>query len=102
MRQAAALLLFLTAAAHAQSPQLTIDPWWPKPLPERWSTGPLGGVCVDGHDHVIVPNRRDLTEEEAETSLQAPSVLMFDSAGALVESWSGDRERRPGTIKGCF
>ena len=77
IRQAATLLLLLTAAAHAQTPQFAIDPWWPRPLPERWITGRLGGVCVDGHDHVIVTNRRDLTEEEAETSLQAPSVLIF-------------------------
>ncbi len=102
IRQAATLLLLLTAAAHAQTPQFAIDPWWPRPLPERWITGRLGGVCVDGHDHVIVTNRRDLTEEEAETSLQAPSVLIFDSAGALVESWSGDWDGRPGTIHGCF
>ncbi|HJY41258.1 MAG TPA: hypothetical protein VJ303_08480 [Steroidobacteraceae bacterium] len=102
IRQAATLLLLLTAAAHAQTPQFAIDPWWPRPLPERWITGRLGGVCVDGHDHVIVTNRRDLTEEEAATSLQAPSVLIFDSAGALVESWSGDWDGRPGTIHGCF
>ena len=99
---AALLLLLLTAAAHADAPRFTVDPWWPKPLPERWITGRLGGVCVDGHDHVIVTNRRDITDEEAETSLQAPSVLIFDSAGALVESWSGDWDSRPGTIHGCF
>jgi DNA-binding beta-propeller fold protein YncE len=104
MRQAGALLLLFLAgtAAPADAPRFEIDPWWPKPLPERWITGRLGGVCVDEHDHVIVTNRRDITEEEAETSQQAPSVLIFDSAGALVESWSGDWDSRPGAIHGCF
>ncbi|HKU14113.1 MAG TPA: hypothetical protein VJQ52_06930 [Steroidobacteraceae bacterium] len=102
MLAAALLTLSIAGTAHGAAPQFTIDPWWPKPLPERWITGRLGGVCVDSHDHVIVTNRRDITEEEAETSLQAPSVLIFDAAGALVESWSGDWDSRPGSIHGCY
>ncbi|HEX7011336.1 MAG TPA: hypothetical protein VF161_01245 [Steroidobacteraceae bacterium] len=88
--------------SQSAAPHFEIDPWWPKPLPDRWITGRLGGVCVDRHDHVIVTNRRDITEEEAETSLPAPSVLIFDSAGALVDSWDGDWDRHPGSIHGCF
>jgi DNA-binding beta-propeller fold protein YncE len=104
MRMLAAAALLLSEASMSQSaaPHFEIDPWWPKPLPDRWITGRLGGVCVDRHDHVIVTNRRDITEEEAETSLPAPSVLIFDSAGALVDSWDGDWDRHPGSIHGCF
>lgn len=91
-----------TAAPPAGAPKFEVDPWWPRPLPERWITGRLGGVCVDSHDHVIVTNRRDITDEEAETSRQAPSVLIFDQAGELVGSWSGDWDSVPGTIHGCF
>jgi hypothetical protein len=88
---------------HAQSggPKFAIDPYWPKPLPEGWIIGRTGSVCVDAHDHLIVTNRRDITAEEAETSKQAPSVLMFDLAGNLVDSW-GDSNTVPGTIHGCF
>src|SRR5438093_13751249 len=60
--------------AKAAAPKCEVDPWWPKPLPEGWITGRLGAVCVDSHDHVIVTNRRDITEEEQETSKQAPSA----------------------------
>src|ERR1043165_1566120 len=76
--------------AKTAVPKYEVDPWWPKPLPEGWITGRLGSVCIDSHDHVIVTNRRDITEEEAETSKQAPSVLLFDLTGNLVTSWDGD------------
>ncbi|HJY38666.1 MAG TPA: hypothetical protein VJ299_14410, partial [Steroidobacteraceae bacterium] len=76
IRQAAALLLLLTTAAHAQTPQFAIDPWWPRPLPERWITGRLGGVCVDGHDHVIVTNRRStIRPARRRRRRSAPTVL---------------------------
>ena len=84
------------------APRFEVDPWWPKPLPEGWITGRLGSVCIDSHEHVIVTNRRDITEEEQETSRQAPSVLLFDLAGSLVDSWDGDWDTVPGVIHGCF
>ena len=71
-------LRFLLAA---QTPHFEVDPSWPKPLPEGWITGQLGGVCTDSHDHIVVVNRRDITVEEAETSQQAPPIIMFDQAG---------------------
>ena len=86
---------------QSNAPKFEIDPSWPKPLPEGWIIGRTGSVCVDAHDHLVVTNRRDITEEEAETSKQAPSVLIFDLAGNLVESW-GDSDTVPGTIHGCF
>ena len=83
-------------------PKFEVDPWWPKPLPEGWITGRLGSVCMDSHDHVIVTNRRDITKEEEETSRQAPSVLILDQAGNLVDAWDGDWAAIPGVIHGCF
>jgi len=39
--------------SHAQiEPRFEVDPTWPEPLPEKWITGQLSGVCVDSHDHV--------------------------------------------------
>src|ERR1051325_733982 len=87
--------------AQANGPTFQIDPWWPKPLPEGWIIGRTGGICQDAHDHLVVTNRRDITKEEAETSMQAPSVLIFDLQGNLVDSW-GDDTVVPGTIHGCF
>ena len=103
---AALALALLGSVALSQTkatvPKFEVDPWWPKPLPEGWITGRLGAVCVDSHDHVIVTNRRDITEEEQETSKQAPSVLLFDLAGNLAGSWDGDWDKVPGVIHGCY
>ena len=83
-------------------PRFEVDPWWPKPLPEGWIAGRVGAVCVDARDHIIATNRRDITKEEEETSKQAPSVLIGDLAGHLVDSWDGDWNTVPGVIHGCF
>lgn len=88
-------------STKGDAPRFEVDPWWPKPLPEGWITGQLSTVCVDAHDHVIVTNRRDITDEENETSRQAGSVIIFDSAGSVVDSW-GTEETVPGTIHSCF
>ena len=91
----------LPSGSDAQSPlQYELDASWPKPLPEKWITGQLGGVCTDAHDHIAVVNRRDITEEEQETGLQAPPILVFDMAGALVTSF-GDPDAVPQSIHGC-
>lgn len=101
-----ASLLFSAAALLCSTPSLlaqtrfTVDATWPGPLPDKWITGQVGGVCVDAHDHVVIVNRRDITDEEQETGLQAPPILMFDLAGALVRSF-GDPAKVPTSIHGC-
>src|SRR5260370_34053853 len=92
--------LFPVVSMAQSAPRFEVDPTWPKPLPEGWITGQLGGVCTDAHDHVVVVNRRNITDEEKETSKQAPSILMFDAGGALVNSW-GDPNVVPNSIHGC-
>ena len=89
------LALFVRA-----QPRFEVDPTWPKPLPEKWITGQLSGVCVDSHDHVVVVNRRNITDEEAETSINAPSIIMFDAAGNVIKSW-GDPNVIANSIHGC-
>src|SRR5688572_11349521 len=96
------LVACFSATLVAQSTQrFEIDPYWPKPLPDKWIIGRTGSICSDAHDHLVVTNRRDITAEEAETSIQAPSVLIFDLAGNLVHSF-GDSNTVPGVIHGCF
>ena len=96
----AILLLFSIQAAAQDAPRFEVDPTWPKPLPKGWITGQLGGSCVDSHDHIAVVDRRNITEEEHETSMQAPPILFFDMEGYLVDSF-GDPERVPDSIHGC-
>jgi DNA-binding beta-propeller fold protein YncE len=96
---AAAALVPSTLAAQTP-PKFAIDATWPKELPEGWITGRLGGVCRGAQDQVYVVNRRDITDEEKETSISAPSIIKFDPAGNVTGSW-GDQTTVPGSIHGC-
>jgi sugar lactone lactonase YvrE len=100
---AAAILLALgLAPALAQTaPKFAIDATWPKDLPKDWITGQLGGVCTGEQDHIYVVNRRNITDEEKETSISAPSIIKFDMEGNVVGSW-GDQSTVPNSIHGCF
>jgi|SRR5215472_1960947 len=77
--------------AQAGAPRYEVDPSWPKPLPNRWVAGMIGGICVDAQDHVFVLNRRNLTDNELDAGQQAPPVIEFDPAGSVINSW-GDPE----------
>ena len=81
-------------------PKFAVDPTWPKDLPKGWITGQLGGVCVDGRDNVYVVNRRNITDEEKQTSISAPSIIKFNATGDVAAAW-GDETTVPGSIHGC-
>ncbi len=88
--------------ANAQTaPKFAVDASWPKELPKDWITGQLGGVCTAEQDHIYVVNRRNITDEEKETSISAPSIIKFDMEGNVVGSW-GDQSTVPNSIHGCF
>ena len=38
-------------------PTYVVDPFWPKPLPDNWVTGEVGGTCIDSQDHVFIVTR---------------------------------------------
>src|SRR5215471_17791315 len=79
----------LPATIHAQAnpPKYEVDPYWPKPLPNGWVTGSVGGVCADAQDHVFIVNRQNLTDNELDAGFQAPVVIEFDPDGNMVNSW---------------
>ena len=100
----AAFALALAPPATADDPprpvpQYQVDPFWPKPLPNRWEIGQASGVATDARDHVWVVHRpRTMTEDERGATLNpprsaccvpAPSVLEFDPDGNLVQAWGG-------------
>jgi hypothetical protein len=99
---AVAIGIFCPLLLRAQTKQLNfeVDPSWPKPLPNLWITGEIGGVCVDAHDHVFILNRRNLTDSELDAGYNAPPVIEFDPAGNVVNSW-GDPDVL-GAGSGCF
>jgi sugar lactone lactonase YvrE len=83
-------------------PRFVVDPYWPKPLPNRWVTGEVGGICVDSNDHVFGINRRNVTALETTVGkLPAPPVIEYDEDGNIVKAW-GDANVLPVAIHGCF
>lgn len=81
------------------APRFVVDPFWPKPLPNRWLFGQVSGVAVDRHDHVWIMQRpKSLTEDERGAALSpprslccvpAPPVMEFDAEGRLLQAWGG-------------
>lgn len=103
----AAAALDRTAVAQQRSRQVSVprfvaDPMWPKPLPNKWTTGAVSGVAVDAHDHIWVIHRPGsiadyekaaaLNPPLAECCIPAPPVLEFDMAGNLLQAWGGPGE----------
>jgi hypothetical protein len=94
--------LFTPADARRDEiPRFVVDPYWPKPLPDRWVTGEIGGTCVDSNDHVFTVNRRNLTAREMLVATASPPVIEFDVEGNVVNAW-GDPAILPSTMHGCF
>ena len=107
-------LSLLTAASHQSNaqdkqakpssdiPRFVVDPYWPKPLPNRWVTGEVGGICVDRQDHVFGLNRAVVSPvQKILGKTPAPPVIEYDQAGNIVNSW-GDPEVMPKTLHGCI
>jgi hypothetical protein len=90
----------LSCQAQNNAPGFEVDPSWPKPLPNLWVTGGIGGVCVDALDNVFILNRRDLTDNELGAAHQAPPVIEFDPEGNVVNSF-GEPEMVPNELHGC-
>ena len=88
-------------ARNEQVPIFEYDPTFPKPLPENWAIGPIGGLAVDRQDHLYVVQRpgglltnerlsgADDTPPKADCCVPAPPVLEFDPSGRLIRSWGG-------------
>jgi hypothetical protein len=74
-----------------QVPVYSVDPFWPKPLPNRWILGAVAGVDVDEHDHVWLVHRPSTLQPNETRSIwrAAPPVLEFDAEGNLLSAWGG-------------
>ena len=81
------------------------DPFWPKPLPDGWLTGSVGGDCVDSKDHVFIMSRSadadNYSQVEKDVEKPAPPVIEFDPEGNVVNSW-GDPKVVPSGIHDCY
>jgi DNA-binding beta-propeller fold protein YncE len=88
---------------EVQAPRFEVDPFWPKPLPNKWILGSVIGVWADEQDHIWIIHRSSATLHNNEKGAElnppiaeccrgAPPVLVFDPAGNLVRHWGGPGE----------
>jgi hypothetical protein len=107
-------------------PVYVVDPFWPKPLPDNWVTGEVGGTCIDSQDHLFIVTRGfqtgGLVSPEGVggkfmKSRPSPPVIEFDEEGNVVNAWGdpslvpastpagpndGKNAVLPNGIHGCF
>ena len=86
--------------AQTGAPRYEVDANWPKPLPNRWVLGGLGGLCVDAQDHVFILNRQDVVDGDLNGANLAPMIIEFDPAGNVVNSW-GDPKLLDQRLHSC-
>lgn len=99
---ALAVIALFAVAPHAYAgevPRFEVDASWPKPLPNNWTIGQVGGITTDSQGHIWVIHRpKSLTDDEKGAALTpprskccvpAPPVLEFDVDGNLLRSWGG-------------
>lgn len=105
------------ALAKDTMPTFKVAPDWPKPLPNNWLIGQVGGIAVDRDDNIwILQRSRTLTSDEAGATgasddfgagpvnvlgqarpagpisgccMPAPAVMQFDPQGNLLQAWGG-------------
>jgi hypothetical protein len=108
--------------ARLTAPLFQVDPFWPKPLPDNWVTGEIGGTCIDSQDHLFIVTRGfqtgGLVSPEGvagrpEKSKASPPVIEFDPHGNVVRAWgdasivptgpnAGKNAVLPHGTHGCF
>jgi hypothetical protein len=104
-------------AESTNMPNFDVVKDWPKPLPNNWIVGQVGGIAVDRNDNIwIIQRSRTLTSDEAGATdaatdygdgpvnvlgqsrpagpisgccLPAPAVMQFDPEGNLLQAWGG-------------
>jgi DNA-binding beta-propeller fold protein YncE len=98
---ASAVLLcaFAVGICAQEAPKYRVDPFWPQELPNKWIIGQIGGMAVDGENHIWVLQRpasntadelgAAQTPPRSECCFAAPPVLEFDQEGHLLRSWGG-------------
>ena len=85
--------------AQSLAPRYELDVSFPRPLPNLWVTGGIGGHCIDAQDHVFLLNRQDVLDGDLNSGHLAPLMIELDPTGKVVHSW-GDPNLIEGTVAG--
>src|SRR5256885_16304696 len=81
--------------AQTTAPAYSVDPYWPKALPNHWLVGAVAGIAVDARDHIWITHRPSTLQPNETRSIwkAAPPVLEFDPDGTLEIGRASCRER---------
>ena len=81
------------------APQFRVDPFFPKPLPNRWSMQQVTGISVDSMDHIWFLNRGNAPEQDeiggegtpapVLCCVRGPELIELDQQGNVLSSWGG-------------
>src|SRR5688572_8275734 len=81
------------------APAFKVDPFWPGPLPNRWSMQQVTGIHVDHMDHIWFVNRGAVAEGDEigggdnppriECCVRGPEIIELDQAGTVINAWGG-------------
>src|SRR5438477_2441799 len=85
----------------APVPKFEVDPFWPKPLPNNWALGQVGGVAIDERDHVWIIHRPDsLTPNEKNAATNPPiAKCCVPAPPRLSNSIRTATSCRPGAVR---
>ena len=81
------------------APLFQVDPFWPGPLPNRWSMQQVTGIHVDHFDHIWFLNRGNGVEGDEiggdgdppriDCCVRGPEVIEMDVDGNVLNAWGG-------------
>lgn len=97
------MILCAMPAMHAQKkaldkPVYKVDPFWPKPLPNKWSMQQIVDIYIDKDDHIWIINRQTdarpdetgaMTNHHIECCVLGPEIIEFDQDGNVLKAWGG-------------
>jgi DNA-binding beta-propeller fold protein YncE len=102
------------AQANGGVPNFDWDPLFFQDLPNRWTTGQVGGISVDNRDHTWIAQRPAsitatirtamLNPPAARCCTPAPPIIEFDQNGRFVQAFGGpgDGYEWPTTEHGVY
>ena len=70
------------------APLFKVDPFWPKPLPNRWGMQQVTGIFVDQNDHIwfLLPKAKRKLDRRTSNKLSISRKCRLRSKGALASS----------------
>jgi len=81
------------------APLFQVDPFWPGPLPNRWSMQQVTGLYVDHMNHIWFLNRGNGVEGDEiggdgnppriDCCVRSPEVIEMDQDGNVHNAWGG-------------